>query len=213
MFEKPRGIEQLEAAPGSAFGQNACDLIARTFGRDAVDRRRQLLHGGECCEVDCEIQARGKSHCPQEAKMILAETALGVADRADDAGGEIRAAVDVIDHLVRFGIEQQRIDGEIAAQHVLFGTGFEVHGVRAAAVAVIMVAAEGSDFDVGIAVIDEHHAENARPLARLSERAAATLPAVRKWQRRNPSARGSAADRARILPRAMRHDFPREGDG
>ncbi len=57
------------------------------------------------------------------------------------------------------GIDQQRVDGEIAAQRVLSRIGLEVHGNRMAAVEVPEIAAEGGDFHVRAALMHQHDSE------------------------------------------------------
>ena len=69
------------------------------------------------------------------------------ADGAHDAGFQIGTSADEIENLVRKGIEQQAIDGEVAALHVLAGMAAVGDLIGMAAVGVQAIAAEGGDFD------------------------------------------------------------------
>ena len=72
---------------------------------------------------------------------------------------KIRAAAGKVENIAAIGIEEQRVDCEVAAKRVLFGIGFKVDGRGMAAIGVIYIAAEGSDFHTGFVVMDQHNTE------------------------------------------------------
>ena len=72
---------------------------------------------------------------------------------------EVGAASDEVQNFTALRIHQQRVDGEVAAEDILAGVGFELHPLRAPSVQVGMVAAEGSHFHLGLALDNEDHAE------------------------------------------------------
>ena len=81
---------------------------------------------------------------------------------------KIFAAANVVQHLAGIGIEQQAVDGEVAALHVHARVFGELNFIGMAAVRVSAVTAEGSDFN-GVVVAfafggftayrDQNHAE------------------------------------------------------
>ena len=121
----------------------------------------------------------------------------------------------------RGGIEQQAVDGEVAALHV-FARGFGVADlVGVAAIGVDAVSAEGCDLgDAALghrALFAAQRRSRTRPgqrrNARRRQRCAGTCRAPRRewrmWPRRSRRARGRAAGRERIRRRA-RLRSPRE---
>ena len=103
--------------------------------------------------------ARGEAHSAQQAQMVFLKAAHGIADRADQARVDVGAAANVVEDLVGLRIEQQRVDGEVAAQHVLTRIGFEVNTCRMAAVQIVEIAAKGGDLHLIVIQTDEHDTE------------------------------------------------------
>src|SRR5579864_495956 len=93
---------------------------------------------------------------------------MGLADSANDALLQVFASAHVVKDFAGIGIEQQAVDGEVAALHVharIFG---ELDFVRMAAVRVSTVTAEGGNFNGVVGALacvgvskdgDKHHAE------------------------------------------------------
>ena len=85
--------------------------------------------------------------------MSSAEAQLRISDGANDSGFEVFAAADKIQHFIADGIEQQTVDGEVAALDVFLGALAEAYLVGMAAVAVADVTAEGGDLDRVVRVV------------------------------------------------------------
>ena len=106
-------------------------------------------------------EAGGEADGPEHAEFVFGEAEVGVADGADDAGGEVFAAVDEVEGgggdglfaLQDFGVEEHAVDGEVAAEDVFAGRGGELDGVGAAAVGVAAVVAEGGDFGLDLLAV------------------------------------------------------------
>ena len=71
--------------------------------------------------VDLEVEARGEDDGAQHADRILEKARAGIADRSDQAALEILQAADVVDDREGRDVVEQRVDGEVAAERVLFG--------------------------------------------------------------------------------------------
>ena len=110
--------------------------------------------------VDREIESGGEADGAEHAEFVFAKPQAGVADGADDVGFEVFLAADVVDDLFGDGVEEQAVDGEVAALGVVLGGG-ERDAVGVAAVAVGGVGAERGDFDLAGVAWAEHgdHAE------------------------------------------------------
>jgi hypothetical protein len=91
--------------------------------------------------------------------MILAESRVRVADRADHAARQVGAPIHEIEHGAGVGVQHQPVDGEIAAQHVLARIGFKADELRMPAVLVIVIAAEGGHLHLVEDVAHQHHSE------------------------------------------------------
>ncbi len=74
-------------------------------------------------------------------------------------------ASDEVENIAGIGIEEQGVDREVAAKCVLFGIGFEVDGRGMAAISVFHVTAEGGDFNVSVAIVDQDNTEMGTDLA------------------------------------------------
>ena len=68
-------VEQLEAAPRGAFGEDAHDLVADALPGDAGDRRGVGANGREGRRLDGEAEARREAHGAQHAQAILVRSA------------------------------------------------------------------------------------------------------------------------------------------
>ena len=95
-------------------------------------------------------------------KWSSSKALLRIADGANDARLQIGEATDIIDHLdtrnpgmASAGIQQQSVDGEIAAQHILLRVRFKHYSSGMPAVGVGMIAAKRGDLHA----IHQHHAE------------------------------------------------------
>jgi hypothetical protein len=69
------------------------------------------------------------------------------ANRPDDVRFQIIPPSDIVENLFRNRIQQQPVNREITALHVLAGVFAETHCIGVAAVAVADIGAEGGDFD------------------------------------------------------------------
>lgn len=103
--------------------------------------------GGGGFGLDIEREAGGEADGAEEAEVVFGEAGGGVADGADEFVVEVVAAVDEVEDLVGAGIEEEAVDGEVAAGGVAGGVCFELDGLGMAAVGVRSIGAEGGDFD------------------------------------------------------------------
>ncbi len=90
---------------------------------DGVGGGDQRLAGLFCHR---EAELGGKPHRPQHPHRVFLETDLRIADGADDAGVEVGEAAGVVDDREIGDIVGKRVDGEVAAQGVLFGGAVDV---------------------------------------------------------------------------------------
>ena len=152
-------VQKLEAAPCAAFRQDARQLVADTFGRNFHDQAVQPLqrrHGGG---FDLEAQPGRESHGADQAQVVFLETLVRVADGAHHAAAQVLPASREVQHLVRIGIQQQRVDRKIAPHRILPGIAFEAHRIRTPAIAVAGVAAERGHLHLGRVLAYQHDAE------------------------------------------------------
>ena len=156
---KPKFVEQFKSAAGSAFGQNFGEFVAQPFRRDDQNLRRESANGRGGLRLNREIKARGESHGADKPQFIFFEAPLGIADSANDPRAQIGAAVDVIEDFVGARIEQQAVDGEIAAQDIFLRRWRENDAVGMPPVGIADVRAESSNFNFGAAFGHENHAE------------------------------------------------------
>ena len=118
--------EQLEAAARASLGEDAGELVADALGADLGDLGGVAADGGGGGGVDLEVEARGEADGAQHAQLVLGEAQAGVADGADDAGGEVFAAMDEVERggggvaggFEGEGVEEHAVDGEVAAEDV-----------------------------------------------------------------------------------------------
>src|SRR3984957_19614515 len=146
--QQTRLIQELEPAPRRALGKNLGQFVAETFLRDLADLWRQVLNGSKRGWFDRVPETRGESNCTNYAEFVFTETCLWVADGANDSGLQILASTHEIEDFIRFGIEQQRIDGEIPALDVILRRAGVVDPIRMAAIRVPNVRTESRHFDL-----------------------------------------------------------------
>ena len=92
--------------------------------------------------------------------MSSAKRNSGSSDGANDSGFEVLAAADKIQHFILDGIEQQPVDGEVAALDIFLSALAEAYLVGMAAVAVADVTAEGGDLNRVVRVVSERNQHN-----------------------------------------------------
>ena len=106
---------------------------------------------------DLKPQPRGEPNRAQQAKVILAEAAFRVAYRANQPGVEIRTSTDEIEYLAVRGIQQERVDRKIPAQHVLPRIGFKLDPNGMPAIGIFKIAAKSGDLHLIALLADKHH--------------------------------------------------------
>ena len=111
--------QDLEAVEGVAAAQQPQDLLQHARRGAAHEVVRRLAHRRERLGGDGEAQARGELGGAQDAHRVLAEAHARVADRADQPRLQVAQAVAVVEDRVARRVEEQRVDGEVAAQRVL----------------------------------------------------------------------------------------------
>ncbi len=147
LFQQTGLVQQFKGAASMAFSKHFQDLVAHTLTADLMDLRSKLTDGSKSLLVDGVAKAGGKAHGPKHAQLVLRESLMGLADRADDALLQVFAPAHVVEHFAGVGIEQKAVDGEVAALHVHAGVFGELDFIRMAAVRISAVTAEGRDFN------------------------------------------------------------------
>lgn len=152
-------VEEFEAAAGMAFGEEAGEFVADALGGDAGDGGGEGADGREGIGVDVEGEAGGEADGAEEAEVVFREAGGWIADGANGAVAEIVEAAGVVGDFTGEGVLEQGVDGEVAAEDVEAGIGFEAHGIRVAAVEVGVFGAEGGDLDLAGVAAEEDDAE------------------------------------------------------
>ena len=116
----------------------------------------QRRHGAG---LDLEAQPRRKADGTDQAQVVFLETLFRIANGANYPAQQVLTAPGKVQHLVRIGIQQQCIDGEIPAHGILPGIVFKVHGIGTAAIAIAGVAAERGHFHLSHVLPDQHYAK------------------------------------------------------
>ena len=148
-------VEQLEGAAGAALGQHLGQLVAHALLAHLVNLRGVGADGRGRVLFDLVSEARGKTGGAQHAELVFGKAAAGVANGADDAVSEVLTPADEVVQLAvcgvgmgTQGIEQEAVDGEVAALDVhLRAFGVE-DALRMAAVEVGSIGSEGGNLDV-----------------------------------------------------------------
>ena len=158
-------VEQLESAAGLALRQHLGQLVADAFAADGRNAWGEGAHCSEGRRLNSEAEARGKANGTEQAKLIFLKPPHRIADGAQNAGVEIGQAADMIDDCVAQrlwigadllqrptptqwaaqGIEQEAVDGEVAALDVFGGVEGVADLVGMAAIGVRTVGAKGRD--------------------------------------------------------------------
>ena len=147
----PRAVEARPTAPGRRAACRARPRSARPRGgrpaRPVPDRgQRRRLHA--------EPERRRQPDGPDHPEGVLLEPRRRLADRAQDAGGDVGAAAVRVDErrgIARSGAPGHRVDREVAARQVDLDRVAELDPVRSPEVGVVVVGPEGRDLE-GLAV-------------------------------------------------------------
>ncbi len=87
------------------------------------------------------------------------EPPIGFADGANNSGGQVSAAADIVKDFARVVLHEQAVDREVTARNVfLWGPSVD-DLVRMAAIGIAHIAAEGSDFYFDAVAEDEDDSE------------------------------------------------------
>jgi hypothetical protein len=158
LLEQTAFAEQVQSARGVGRPEEFQEFLADALGADVEDLRGAGLERGEGFGFDLKIKLRGEAHGAQEAEIIFGETFGGRADGAKEFGAQIAFAADPVVQLLRDGVEEKAVDGEIAAGGVGLGVA-EGDLFRMAAVLVIGLGAEGGDLEFAAGIEDDEDAE------------------------------------------------------
>src|SRR4051812_29668878 len=90
--------------------------------------------------------------------MVLLESLLWIADRPNDSCLQILLPADVIDHAIVDRVEEQTVNGEVAALGVFLSRG-EPHAGWMPAVVVRHIGAKSGDFDLTSVQPHQDHAK------------------------------------------------------
>ena len=92
--------------------------------RSALIRRMEdacLRMAAKVAGSMCKSERRGKADRPEHPQVILGETLLRIADRADEAPFDVATAVHVIDDPARLRIHEKTVDRKVPAPDILLG--------------------------------------------------------------------------------------------
>ena len=152
LVEQRGFIEQFKSAAGAALDEHFCEFVAHTLAAYCIDKRGERTHGAPGFRLDFEAEAGGEAHTTQHAQMVFFKAQLGAADGANDAGIEIRYAAYIVDDGraeiagAAQRVEEQAVDGEVAALHVFLGSVGVANRIGMAAVGICAIGAEGRHF-------------------------------------------------------------------
>jgi len=121
LVEQPNFIQQRQAPSGVWTRENLDQLIADAFGTHDANLCRHVLCRPKCCRIDLVAEIGRKPDTPQHPQLVLLESLVGIADRADDLSLDVRLSANEIDDLASDGIKEQPIDCEIAPLRVSLG--------------------------------------------------------------------------------------------
>jgi len=189
--EQPGVVEKFEPLTRGAFGENLSKFVANAFSGDLQDLFRERLDGRKRRTVNGITEACREADGTHHAQFVFSKAEHGIADRTNDPGAQILAAADKIEDFVRAGIHQERINGEITAADVVFGTPGILDAIGMAAVGVANVRTKRRDFDPGGVVSYNHNAELRADCQAAREEA---LDLVWSCVRRNVKIGGLAAE-------------------
>src|SRR5579883_2809882 len=112
-----------------------------------------------CPRLDGKIQLRGKAHRAQQAQRVLGETLLRlVADRAQEVGRQVLAAMKGIDDLPTQGMAGHRVNREVAPAQV-FDQVVAKTDLRLARFGIISLASKRCDLDDIVAIVQANRAK------------------------------------------------------
>lgn len=146
-----RGFSGHFAEGAGEFDDDALDAYGSEGGGMPADGS---LGGG----VDGEAESRCKANGAHHAQAIFGEAAIGIADGADEAGGKVGLPAHIIEDGLAFGVVEEAVDGEIAAEGIVLGGG-EGNGIGAAAILIAAIGAEGRHIKGFPAAHHENHAK------------------------------------------------------
>ena len=124
-LERPDIAQQLEAVKSVPAAQQAQDLFEETRRCGSHQVGCRLRHRRKGLGLDPKAESAGELHRTQDAHRILTEAHSRVADGADRAVVEILEAVGVVEDAVLPHVEEEGVDGEVAAKCV-FLSGAEL---------------------------------------------------------------------------------------
>ena len=196
-------IQQLEAAPRGAFGQQLGQFVANALGGNLAHCAVRVCASPPALRIRSE--SRIARQTARRASCAIYLPRSGAADRRSRAQfPRVKSSRPPTKSRTSpvCGIHQQTIDGEIAAAHVfLRGPGIN-DVVRVAAIGVADVGTERCHFDVlGFSHVlrridHKDHAEFCADAEAAQEIIAVRDRAWRRWRRRNRRVCGPARDRA-----------------
>src|SRR5215469_3489151 len=107
--------------------QNLRQLVARPLARNLMNGLCLLTNGGKCLRLNGETQPRCEPNRAQHAQLVLRKTQGRFTNGADYSSLQVRLTTNNVEQTTRHRtaalqpnrIEQQAIDGDIAALHLL----------------------------------------------------------------------------------------------
>src|ERR1700723_1528513 len=111
----------------------------RDFGSEFLDRAQSF-------RLDGVAEARSETYRAKHPQLVFAETRFGLANGTNDSVARVVASADEVEHFVRFRVEQQAVDREIAPLDVFLRSGGIHNFIGMAPVAVAHVRTKSRHF-------------------------------------------------------------------
>src|SRR4051812_2478450 len=102
-----------------ALGEHLGQFVADALAGDLVDLMSEALDGRERLIVNLVAEASGKADGAQHAQLVFTEGSFRWADGADYLVAQVLLPANIGENFVCGRIEEQAVDGEIAALDVL----------------------------------------------------------------------------------------------
>ena len=191
-------------------GEEPVELGGDPLAGEVLDELGPAAHRVEGRRLDRELQGRGEPGRPDHPQGILAEPRVRVADRPEDAQGEVGPTVVRIHEPGRIAGSSapgHRVDGQVAPSQVLVDRVAELDPVRSPEVGVVVVASEGRDLERLAPVADRRPSRTGsrRPRRGRPRRSA---PGGRRWPCPSRTGPGRGGGRGASRRPRSRHDRP-----
>src|SRR5579864_4607022 len=146
-------IEQLKGTPGMALGEHSRKFIANPLARDLMNLGCELPDRSESCRLNRVLKTRGEPDCAQHAQCVFAKAKCGISNCTNNFCIEVLPPADKIQHFVLHRIEQQAVNGEVAALNIFARITAETDFIGMAAVGISHITTKRRHFNTGFVMM------------------------------------------------------------